>query len=244
MAKIMNIDMHYHLSGEPETLLLDIAPLGCVISRHLAENERCFHFASRRHCAVALFTDPSSQDWDRTLSLVKKRKALAYNHIENVGSTNIKLFDPVFSSSEEEGVPTILHLSRHDDKVLCRDEASKCLDYICTRFPRLQVIIAHLGGENFWTVREYVQASERMMLDTSCFRQTARRIGLKANEILKSVSTAISPKQILFGSDRTLSSDTQFSFDTHPFSKAFSDSELGNIFHNNARRVLDRMALL
>ncbi len=241
----MKIDMHYHLSREADTIPAGAAPLGCIISRHPTENERCFRFATRKHRAVALFADPSLQDWQRTLFLVKKRKALSYNHFENVGAASISFFDPIFLASEEQGIPVIVHLSRHDDERLARAEASKFLNRICTRFPRLQVIVAHLGGENFWTVLEYAAASESILLDTSCFQETADRAELPCvDSMFRWMSAAISSRQILFGSDHTLSKDTQSTVDSHSFRRVFSEPELEDIFQNNGNRILRQMTLV
>src|SRR5437868_2458139 len=179
----MKIDMHYHVSFEAENPSRESLPMGCLISRSQQDNKRCLQFAGSQRRAVALFADPLSAAWPEILSLIDQKRVLAYGHSEEFGADNMHLFEPVLSASEKRNIPIIIHVSRHDDRLFGDTDATKVLDYIFCRYPKLHVIIAHCGGENFKTALRFAERSSQFVLDTSCLQQTAIRAGF-ANSLL------------------------------------------------------------
>lgn len=240
----MKIDMHYHISFEAGNPLAQSFPIGCLISRREEDNERCFTYARSQRRAVALFADPLSAAWPEIVSLIDQKRALAYGHSEEFGADNMPLFEPVLSASEERNIPIVIHVSRHDQRSFANGEASKVLDYICSRYPKLCVIIAHCGGENFKTALRFAERSKQFVLDTSCFEQTATRAGFESSTfLLEAIAKRISSKQLLFGSDRTFFNGRSDPADLKPFSIVFSTSQQRDIFYNNAKLILDRLNL-
>ncbi len=232
--------MHFHIRRG--TNAITAVPKGCVISRSLQENSTCLEFARKNHVASALFADPASPEWKQLVDLVFQKSVLTYRHFEDVGSNEIHLLDPLLAASEQTKLPVILHVSRHDAQRFDSREALKCLHYVLEKYPALEVIVAHLGGENCLSLLSSQSICERVYLDTSCGQQTAQRAGLSGlEELLSRVYDAVPATRLIYGSDRCFPEDRPVDDTATILTRSLSAKDAAFVFEANGNRILEAL---
>lgn len=236
----MTIDFHYHVArtavprGGPMSM-----PRGCVLARRSSDNARYLEIATSNQIACGLFVHPRSPDLVRIAKLVSARRALAYLHMEIAETSDLHLLDPVLLASQEQDLPIILHLSRHDRQRYSERDANLCVEYILNKFCYLRVIVSHLGGENVLAVLETAKTCARMQLDTSCISETCERsshrdpIGL-----LERIAADVSSKQLVFGSDQSWPIYSSETVEIKHLGKVFLGLELDDICIKNGGAIL------
>jgi predicted TIM-barrel fold metal-dependent hydrolase len=236
----MMLDFHYHIArGALRHSMSAVIPCGCILSQRESDNVDCLQIATRNEMACGLFAHPRGSDWRRIVRLVSRGKALAYQHLELLEKSDLKLLDPLLVISQEQGVPVILHLSRHDSRVFSEPEAVRCLDYVLQRFPDLRIIVSHCGGENVLAVVKTAKNCPRILLDTSRIKETSERSYHKAPiSLLDRIANELPAKQLLYGSDQSWPRYTHNPTELNCLSKVFQPADLKDICLRNGTAIL------
>lgn len=236
----MIVDMHFHLADDHvQAPHYAVRPKGCVISRSPCQNHACLDFASMTGVACAVFAHPSTDTWPEILKLVAKKRALSYQHLEITGFADMREFDPLLNLSETVDMPVILHISHHGTQRLKSRDAEACLDHVVQRYPRLTIIISHLGGENCECAVRYAIAHGNIFLDTSCMTETTLRLGFSSPaETLRFVSETLSPTRLLYGSDLIWPESRHSKEELKILGHIFSKNDTKQILHKNASAIL------
>jgi predicted TIM-barrel fold metal-dependent hydrolase len=149
-----------------------------------------------------LYTDPTSLEFADVLKSIKNGQAISYSHIEHLNRTDLRKLDPLFSLSSDRGFPVILHLSHHDSKTFRAKDAAYALELITKFFPKLIVIVSHMGGENLREAIRWAQVNPNLLLDTSRLTETSQRARMGCvQEVLQWVKETVPSNCILYGSD-------------------------------------------
>jgi predicted TIM-barrel fold metal-dependent hydrolase len=159
--------------------------------------------------------------------------------MEAVDKHDLPLIEPVLQASQEQDLPLVLHLSRHDQYLFSEPEALRCLDHILENYPDLRVIVSHCGGENARAVVEAAKNSSRVMLDASRIRETSERSLYKEPaRLLDRIASSLSPRQVLYGSDQSWPQYVTNSAELEYLSEVFQPGELKEICIENGRSIL------
>ena len=194
-------DIHRHLAPR-EMGGIRVRQNVCVISRNSEENLDCFAAARTHGVPCALFAAPDASDWANVCDLVSRRQVLAYWHCELLALSKCHLVAPLLNACQSAGLPLIVHLSRHDEVRYACDEAGGWLYYLRDQWPEVPLIVSHLGGENALEVFRTMKSDPRILVDLSCWQETAKRAGFgSSSELLDELVSTAHITQLLFGSD-------------------------------------------
>ena len=195
------IDMHCH-AGVGHDLSSREPKHACIISRHPDENYRCFAFTRMHGLTCALFADPQHTSWVDVCQWVARGEAIGYYHPEKMVFSDRHSLKPLLRASRIAGTPLVIHVSKHDCERWSAFDAARWLDYFCEVAGNVPIIVSHAGGENFREVLARVLAVPNLLLDLSCWEESAERAGFPAGaDLLHVIAENVSPEQLLFGSD-------------------------------------------
>ncbi len=178
---------------------------------------------------------PESTDWQEELIRLKYHgiKGIKLHPDYQGFFVDDEKLDKIYSFCEEQGIIIVLHAGfdpLSPELIHCRPQASA---KTAKRFPKLKLVLAHLGGMNiFEESLEYLAGIRNVWLDTAFL---AGRI---ENSLLEAVIMKHGADRILLGSDmpwqRPKDSIKQIS------SLNISDEEKELIFHKTAENLLCR----
>ena len=233
-------DAHLHLgarSNEP----LGVPPFigGLAISRSADDNKLYVQAASELGLNCAVFIGPSELDRKQAIQWIADGSACAYDHIELLDDFAPTKFRWVCNASVQGGKPLVVHLSHHDRRHTNPTLVSACLEYVTDNFPGLNVIIAHLAGENFSTAVAFARYNPNLFFDISKLAETAERLGMALpRDLLKRLRAALPSTRILFGTDQVAPWNPKWSVEYSAVCEAFSEAEATQVLATNALSLL------
>ena len=152
---------------------------------------------------------------------------------QNVRPTDARML-PIYDAATDLGLILYFHAG-DDDGPRTAYGSPQEFDALIKEYPRLRMVLAHMGGYKMWDEVEEVLigkgSSDRVYFDTSSV------LGRISKEQLARMMQAIGMQRILFGSD---SPWTNIADDIAYFANlGFAQADLENLFHRNATRLLN-----
>lgn len=159
-------------------------------------------------------------------------------HVQKMAADDPRIED-VYRACEDAGKPLVIHSGREpaspaygvDTRALC---AADQIDRVLTRFPRLTVVVPHLGADEFAEYEALLARHENLYLDTTCAVS-----GLFTSEVAPMGIVERHPDRVLYGTDFP---NLPYAWDreiqrivARPLDKAAR----AGIFAENARRVFE-----
>lgn len=113
------------------------------------------------------------------------------------------------------------------------------IDKIAKKYPRLPIIISHMGGYRFWDAYTVARANPLVFLDCSYYLQAFRGTSLEFDffSLLKTVD-----RKIIYGSDFPEVSIKYYLEDFVRKTSEIEDAKMGNILHRNLDIIMRRRA--
>jgi predicted TIM-barrel fold metal-dependent hydrolase len=199
----MIFDSHFHLDTETPSSLDSIIG-GCLVSRTPDQNQRCIDTAGQLGVNCAIYADSDRQNSSEVSKWLERGRVCVYDHIELLDCFEPSVQHPVWEAADLVGVPIILHLNHHDDRTTPARVVENCLNYVSEHFPKLRVVIAHMGGENCRTVLNHARMNPNIFFEISTLWQTATRMSMASpTDALRLVLEQVGAQRVLFGSDLT-----------------------------------------
>ncbi len=164
---------------------------------------------------------------------------LGYYHF----AANYKIYYKFYELAEKYKVPVIFHTGDTYSKVAkLKFSQSLPVDEVAVDFPKLKIVIAHIGNPNIMEAAQVLYKNENVFADLSGLivgrhEQFATREAEKVRKrIMDCFDFSENPKKFMFGSDWPLAShDDYIEF----IKKAVPEEYHEDVFYNNAKRVFE-----
>ncbi len=145
--------------------------LSAVLNRYVAELAE-----AHRDVVIPLGTvlpgEPGAEDILReALGPLGLRGIKLHCHVQRMGADDARI-DPVYAHCQDAGVPVVIHSGREpsspaygvDTRALC---AVQQVERVLQRYPRLQLVVPHLGADEFDGYLDLLDRYEHLWLDTT-----------------------------------------------------------------------------
>lgn len=113
------------------------------------------------------------------------------------------------------------------------------IDKIAKKYPKLPVIISHMGGYRFWDAYTVARANPLVFLDCSYYLQAFRGTSLESDfySLLKTVD-----RKVIYGSDFPEVSAKSYLEDFVRNASDLENTKMDNIVHRNLESLMGRKA--
>jgi hypothetical protein len=142
-----------------------------------AELNRFVHGLARTHSQVVplgtvLPGEPDAEDVVReALDVLGLRGLKLHCHVQKLAPDDARLW-PIYALAQERGRPVVIHAGREpssaaygvDTRALC---GAPMVERVLQAFPRLQLVVPHLGADEFDAYAALMAAHEHLWLDTT-----------------------------------------------------------------------------
>ncbi|MDB4928989.1 MAG: amidohydrolase family protein [Myxococcaceae bacterium] len=145
--------------------------LSALLNRYVAELA-----AAHRDFVIPLGTvlpgEPGAEDVLReALGPLGLRGIKLHCHVQRMGADDPRI-DPVYAGCQDAGVPVVIHSGREpsspaygvDTRALC---AVDQVERVLQRYPRLKLVVPHLGADEFAGYLDLLDRYENLWLDTT-----------------------------------------------------------------------------
>ncbi len=157
-------------------------------------------------------------------------------HVQKIAADDPRL-DEIYRACEDAGRTVVIHSGREpaspaygvDTRALCGADQ---IDRVLQRFPRLTLVVPHLGADEFAEYEALLARHENLYLDTTCAVS-----GLFTSEVAPMEIIERHPDRVLYGSDFP---NLPYAWDREIkriVARPFDGAARAAIFAGNARRV-------
>lgn len=113
------------------------------------------------------------------------------------------------------------------------------IDKIAKKYPKLPIILSHMGGHRFWDAYTVARANPLVFLDCSYYLQAFRGTSLESDffSLLKTVD-----RKVIYGSDFPEVSVKHYLEDFVRKASELEDVKMANVLHRNIDSLMGRKA--
>ena len=139
------------------------------------------------------------------------------------------------SKLEEKGVPLMICGWQQSSTIPIASLNPLHVDLIAKKYPKLPIILSHLGGHRFWDAFAVARSNPLVYLDCSYFLQAFRGTSLESDFLS---SLQMIDRKVIFGSDFPEINPSTYLDALLQGTRGMSEIKMANVFYLNLERLM------